>query len=233
MKTRTWITAAFFIATLTACASSTNAVFQTLQDVVKKDSAAARAPLNPNFRYLRATIDGRVVLLVLGYTENDPQGPIEVWYSAEREVLRIQNGRLVGAVGLTTEWRNVAFSGAPSWAALKASESASRWIRTRDVMPGYHYGIREALDIRATKPPVRSALQELDPQQLAWFEEWIEPEGLGQRNATDNLLPLARYAVAFQNGGETVVYGEQCLSPKLCFAWQRWPAVSVSTNAPR
>jgi hypothetical protein len=220
----------FLVAALSGCASSTNAVFQSLQYAIQKQSGADRAPLNPDFRYLRATVDGRVALMVLGYTESHSQGPIEIWYSAEREVLRLQNGRIVGAAGLVTEWRNVSLLAPPSWSVLKASESAMRWSRVRDVMPGYHYGVREALFTRFSQPPASSALQGLDPKSLEWFEEKNQLEAASSRTSKELELPPARYAVNLRDGEGTVIYGEQCLAPKLCFTWQRWPAVEQPAN---
>ncbi len=217
------------VAALVACSSGTNAIVQTLQDAVGRDRNVATARLNPNFRYLRVTVDGRVALLALGNEDGHPQGPIEVWFSAQREVLRFQNGRLVGAVGLTTEWRSVSLPELPSWSAVARAAQPVRWTRLRDVMPGYSFGVRDTLVLRVTSPPKKSQLQGLDAQSLTWFEEQIDPERLagylatpGGSLATDNALPPARYAVDFRDAKETVVYGEQCLAPKLCFTWQRW-----------
>ena len=89
------------------CSTSSDAILKTVQSALGRDTSADRARLNPDFRYLRVTIGRHVALLALGNVDSDPRGPVEVWYSAEREVLRFQNGRLVGSVGLTTEWRNV------------------------------------------------------------------------------------------------------------------------------
>jgi hypothetical protein len=30
--------------------------------------------------------------------------------------------------------------------------------------------------------------------------------------------------VDLRGGKETVVYGEQCITPDICFTWQRWSA---------
>ena len=176
------------------------------------------AKLNPNLRYLRVTIGGRVVLLALGYLDPHPQGTIEVWYSAEREVVRLQNGRVIGAVGLTTEWRNVMMPDLPGWETLAGGAAPFRWQRVRDVMPGYQYGLRDSLTLNVVPPPQKNALQGFDPNELTWFEE---------RSADDEssraTLPAARYAVYLADGLVVVVYGEQCLSPQMCFTWQRWP----------
>jgi len=218
------------VAALTACSSSSNAILQTLPYAIGRDPKLANARLNPNFRYLRVTIKGRVVLLALGNVEFHPQGPIEVWYSAEREVVRLQNGRLLGAVGLTTEWRDVFLPELPSWSALARGDQAFRWTRTRDVMPGYRFGVKDALSLRVVPESKRSALQGLDPQRLTWFEEGLESAPVARLSGifagsvvADAALPPARYAVDFRDGKETVVYGEQCLAPELCFTWQQWP----------
>ena len=219
MNTRVSAVSLLSVAVLSGCATSTDAIVQTMQFVVGRGRGAEEAKLNPNFRYLRVTIEGRLVLLALGYLDPHPQGTIEVWYSAEREVVRLQNGRLVGASGLTTEWHNVVVPELPAWSALAASEKPLRWVRARDVMPGYRYGVRDALALSVISPPSRSQLQGLEPQQLTWFEERFADDAL-----TKTTLPPARYAVQVAGGQGIVVYGEQCIAPQTCFTWQRWPA---------
>ena len=102
-------------------------------------------------------------------------------------------------------------------------------------MPGYRFGVKDALSLRVVPEPKRSALQGLDPQRLTWFEERIESAPVAWLSGifvssvvADAALPPARYAVDIQGGLETVVYGEQCLAPDLCFTWQRWPVQAQS-----
>ena len=235
VKIRAPAAALLLVATLAACSASSNAILQTLPYAYGRNPGVDKARLNPNYRYLRVTIGGRVALIALGNEDADSRGPVEVWYSAEREVLRLQRGRVVGAVGLTTEWRNVALPELPSWSALARGEKAFRWTRSRDVMPGYRFGVNDVLLLRVVEAPQRSALQGLDSQRLTWFEERFESAPvaglsavLGKGIGTDAVLPPARYAVDFHDGRETVVYGEQCLAPDLCFTWQRWSAQAQS-----
>lgn len=230
VKIRTQAAVLSLVFTLSACSAGSNAILQTLPYAYGRNPGVDNARLNPNFRYLRVTVGGRVALLALGNVDSHPQGPIEVWYSAEREVLRLQNGRLVGAVGLTTEWRHVSLPEMPSWSATARADQAFRWTRTRDVMPGYRFGVKDVLSLRVVAEPKRSELKGLDSQRLTWFEERVESgpvagfSGIfGDSIAADAALPPARYAVDFRDGQETVVYGEQCLAPDLCFTWQRWP----------
>ena len=208
------------VAGIGGCATGTDAIVQTMQSAVGRARGIEDAKLNPDFRYLRVTIGGRVVLLALGYLDPHPQGTIEVWYSAEREVVRLQNGRLVGAAGLTTEWRNVVLPDFPNWPTLAGGGAPLRWSRTRDVMPGYSYGLRDSLALSVSPSPAKSALQGLDPKELTWFEEHLLADG----TLSKTTLPAARYAVQLAGGEGIVVYGEQCLAPQTCFTWQRWPA---------
>ena len=213
------------IAAVSGCAGSTDAVLQAMKYVVQKDTSAARAQLNPNFVYLRATVDGRVALLALGFVDDHPQGPIQVWYSAQREVLRLQNGRIVGAVGLNAEWRNVVVPDFPPWSRIVEEGGVFRWVRSRDVMPGYRYGVRDTLALRAIAAPSRTALSGLEPGALTWFEERFE-DASGEI-VRDAPLPPARYAIAnAKNSEASVVYAEQCLTPALCFSWQKWPVAA-------
>lgn len=237
LKIRVLAAVVFLVAALAACSAGTDAMVRTLQTAVGRDSGISGARLNPNFRYLRVTVGGRVALLVLGNEDSHAQGPIQVWFSAQKEVLRFQNGRTVGAVGLTTEWREVSLTELQSWSVIARSGEPVPWTRVRDVMPGYRFGVRDALVVRVVPPPRKSELQGMDPQSLTWFEERVEPErragglgGLGGFLADDMVLPPARYAVDLRDGKETVVYGEQCLAVDLCFAWQRWPTESADSK---
>ena len=235
MKIRALAAVFLLVAALSGCSTAGNAILQTLPYAYGRNPAVDNARLNPNFRYLRLTVGGHVALLVLGYVDHDAHGPIDVWYSAEREVLRLQNGRLVGAVGVTTEWRNVRLPKLPSWSEAAHAGRAISWTRTRDVMPGYRFGVKDRLSLRVIAAPRDSALQGLDPRRLTWFEERDEAAPLawysgfaGKRADMDSALPPARYAVDFQGGHATVVYGEQCLAANLCFSWQRWPVKAQS-----
>jgi len=211
-------------ALLSSCASNTSAILESAKYAFSPASPVSRTPLNPAFRYLRVTIQKRVALLVLGYVEDAPGGAVQVWYSAQREVLRIQNGRLVGAVGLTIEWHGVRLPELPSWSDLARINGEYGWVRVRDVMPSYRYGVRDHLSLRRVEAPARTELQGVDPAALTWFEEHAQSADIAAGSRHADSLPVARYAVDARGAVASVVYGEQCLSTDLCFAWQRWPA---------
>jgi len=212
---------------LCGCTSGSQAILDTALSMRGRGSVADSAKLDPRFRYLRVTVAGRVALLALGYIDPHPQGPIEVWYSAQREVIKLQDGRLVGASGLATEWRRVTLAAPPDWLALMASTQPLAWARRRDVMPGYRYGIEDRLSVARITAPEDSRLVGIDAANLLWFEETVAPDAHG-----DIDLPPARYALDPRAAGEPVVYGEACLAKDLCFAWQRWPvAASASVGA--
>jgi len=210
-----------------------DAMVRSAQYAVQGPGQVDAAQLNPQFQYIKVTTRGRSAFLALGNREQDRQGVTEVWYSAQREVLRLRNGRLAGAVGTTTEWRNVTLPDLPTWAHVAASSAPFEWTRVRDVMPGYRYGVRDKLSLRKIAAPSRSALQNSDAQALTWFEERMAGDTGGAwttkllSHAKTDLLPPARYAVDLRGGKEIVVYGEQCLAADLCFTWQRWDTKSA------
>lgn len=214
---------------LSACTPVMDAAVQTVQKAVQRDTSTERARLNPNFSYLRITLGGRVAFLALGGVDSHPDGPVEVWYSALREVVRTQNGRVVGVTGFKTEWRNVSVAGAPSWSAASQAQQSQQWVRVRDVMPGYRYGVRDELVLNVVPAPAHSELKDVDPQALTWFEERMRSDAgylasLVPGTGDQNVLPAARYAVDLRGGKEVVIYGEQCIAPDTCFTWQRWSA---------
>ena len=207
----------------TACSTGMDGVVETAKDALLGERKSAEVRLDPKFRWLRVATQGRFVHLALGYEDQHPLGPIEVWYSGTKEVLRLQNGRVAGAVGLTTEWRSVSLQGAPAWTSVAGALQPFQWTRMRDVMPGYRFGVRDHLEVRTISPPKDLSLNGVETQRLSWFEERVVPSrGSGDGTAAQYThLPVARYGVDLKAESVTVIYGEQCLAPSLCFAWQR------------
>jgi len=189
---------------------------------------AAEVSLDPNFEYLRVTRGAHVGWMWLGNTERSSAGPVYVYYSKPGEILRIQNGRIVGAMGLTTEWQNVSVSAVP-WRATAESARSIPVERVRDVMPGYRAGVRDQLEVRVIPAPSANKLLRLDPNALTWFEERMQKAASG---STATALPPAKYAVDLADSRETVVYAEQCLAQDVCFTWQRWSASMQPVKPP-
>lgn len=201
---------------LAGCQSGPDPTIEMLRAVFFAPQPSG-AGLDPRVSYLRVTGRQRVAFFALGYVDLHPQGAIEVWYSAERETLRLQNGRVVGMSGAATEWRQVRLPVLPSWSELRDRNSTFGWTRVRDVMPGYRFNLRDELQLQPIAVPARSALVGVDPASLYWFEETMA-SGAGVADP----LPPARYAVQTVQGEAVVVYGEQCLSVDFCLTWQPW-----------
>lgn len=182
--------------------------------------ATLNAPLNSAFRYLRIeATGGRSALLVLGYIDPHPKGDIEVWYSADKEVVKLQNGRIVGTAGLPVDWRNVHFSNTPpGWEDVKLAPQTV--LRSRDEAPGYRYGIADQLTVEkfAGTPAIAlpQTLSSLMARRYTWFRE-------SSTNVGRHALPASWYAVATYHGSQAVVYSFQCLEPQFCLSMQRWP----------
>lgn len=210
---------AFFCLFLSACTPRTAVLNDAFGAIfTSKGDNSDSEQLNRSLRYLRVVAPGGVSLLVLGYVEPNALGPIQVWYSSNGEVLRIQNGHVVGLTGTTVEWRHVAMSAVPPWHNIGPTNL--RYTRTRDVMPGYLFGMNDQLDIRLTPAPAGSNIA-AKPVELAQNLKWFEAREVS------NKLPPARYAVESLNGVSTVVYGEQCFSQAYCISWQTWPSLGV------
>jgi hypothetical protein len=204
-----------FTSVLLLCGCSTS--MQSIVDVAlirrtTGDQRLKSIQLNPDYRYLRIAVGGRATLMLLGYVDHDPLGPIETWYSAgAHETLRLQNGRVVGGTGLPVEWTSVHLSMQPEWSEVSSS---TRIERRRDVMPGYQYGLTDAVSVSAIAEPRSNDYEGKRDASLHWFIE-ISSGG--------DPLPPARYAIRFDNDTATVVYGEQCFNADFCISWQRWP----------
>lgn len=171
--------------------------------------------LNPAYRYLHVTLgEAKPALLVLGYVDAHPHGDVEVWYSAQGEVLRLQNGRLVGAAGLPVEWRRVTYSKTPpAWQSVP-SEGA-RFSSVRDEQPGYRMGLVEQVVLTPLlRPPLK--LPNPDFANAAWFQE-------NYTDASGPTRPDAWFALGQYGGANIIVYSRQCLSASVCLSLQRWP----------
>lgn len=208
---------------LAGCSTKPSPVSETLTALLNQGSAASAAiPAKPDPRYwyLRVEQEGfGAAMLVLGYVDTHPQGDIEVWYSSQQEILKIQNGRIVGSAGLTTDWAGVRFpADPPSWGAVSAQGAA--YQRIRDEMPGYKFNLLDNLRLTpwAGLPPIKlpASLPESKARTYQWFREVAVP-------VHGQALPPSWYAWGMHRGVATVVYSEQCLSPVLCLKMQRWP----------
>jgi hypothetical protein len=184
----------------------------------------AEPVFNPSYRYLKTSINGRVIYMVLGYVDKRADGPVEVWYSSAGEVIKLLNGHLAGTTGLNVDWRDVRFSSLPSWQGNAAQPS--RYARERDLMPGYRFGVRDELVRTAIAPPKDSALSSTAAASLQWYEERSvsRPANLS--------LPTARFAVSAASGAPQVVYSEQCISSDLCMSFERWVPPTPAAGAP-
>lgn len=179
------------------------------------------ARLDPNLRYLRVTVGGRTALMVLGYAEPAIEGEIQTWYSSAGELLKIQNGRIIATAGLETDWRSVRYVAVPAWGAVTRSQPV-KFQRIRDEMPGYRFNIANTLLISPIAPPTDSRITGIPVTRLRWFEEReLNPSSEAQ-SVRGSARPPVRYALR-HGSPDVVVYGEQCLSEKLCLAWQTWP----------
>lgn len=174
--------------------------------------------LLPGHEYLSVEVKGRQVILVLGQrkTTPSPQGDVvdEYWYSASREMMHLRNGRLHVVMGMHTEWRDNR-STPPTWSALLTTSDAAQWLRTRDEMPYYRFGIQDHIRTQAlAKPPVALPAGLPTPgQDIRWTQDQIETTTpKGERWVYTQYFALA---------ANQVVYSEQCISPELCLRLQR------------
>jgi hypothetical protein len=224
--------AAFFLG-IGGCSSGSSAMLDAARLVYKGPPATAQPNFNPAYRYLRTRIGNRIIFMVLGYIDQRAEGPVEVWYSGNGEVVRLLNGQLVGTTGLSIDWLNVRLTGLPAWpiagAVSAGGASHQSYTRQRDLMPGYRFGIRDEIVRISVPPPKNTFLVGTDSASLQWYEERSE-----SRPATAS-LPTARFGVSSASGIPQVVYSEQCLSSDLCMSFQQWPpptpAAGGSTSA--
>jgi hypothetical protein len=191
---------------------------ETLGYAITPSKKPQFGPLLPGYEYLLAEINGRQVILVLGQrkTTPSPNGDVvdEHWYSASREMMHLRNGRLHVIMGMHTEWRDNR-STPPAWSALQAQGQAAQWLRTRDEMPYYRFGIQDSIRTQALAHAPIAVPAGLPTQghDIRWAQDHIE-----------TTTPKGHRWVYTQNfalAANQVIYSEQCISPELCLRLQR------------
>lgn len=205
---------------LAGCSLDQSPMISMAKKIYDLKTSKNNIALNPAYRYLRTTVSGHVLYLALGSVETTPRGTVETWYSGDREILRLSNGRIVNTAGLSTDWRETFVKHVPTWKS--ALKHPKHYLRVRDVMPGYRFGIRDHITLRAILPPKKSMLVAKNPNQFAWFEE------VANTSEADMGIPPVRYAVEFNHQEERVIYSEQCLSIHFCVTFQQWSANEVA-----
>jgi len=193
---------------LTACQGS-NPVLETAS--VLWTTSEGPSHLSPKFEYLRVEHQGRVTFLALGRREIQEGLVVEDWYSAQRELLQLRNGRIHHVIGMTHEIR--AIKGTPaSWSLILQATQPVVWSRSLDLMPGYRYGVVERITTRTTQDP--SVMPKGAAVSMQWLaEDVIRTEPGGAQSS---------YKQWFAIDKDEIVYSVQCVGPDMCFKLQRW-----------
>lgn len=222
---------------LAGCTSGGGAIVDTL----KYAAHLSAAPPEPraNRILLRTQLGSSVSYMALGYTEPHPHNtstPVEVWFTAQGEVIKLHQGRVVQTLGLSLNWHAVQTPALPAWPAV--GDSGFEYVRARDEMPGYRLGLQDRVEVQKMPPPPEwaGALKRHNPMRLQWFIERAWPVGssapaasvvarpAAQTPAVAGVqLPPAVFAVDMQQAGAPVVFSRQCLSAQACLVMELWP----------
>jgi len=186
------------------------ALISSLQSTVENN--AALKGLKPGFEYILIEIDGRKTAMALGSREvlllQGQEQLHERWYSGQREMIHMVDGRLHTAVGLTVEWRNQR-STPPAWVVVGQTQDNLTWRRELDIMPGYRFGHTDQVKTRVSSAPKDAPIL---PSDARWFSDWVRsPQPLGGDWVFEQHFALHQ---------GKVVYSEQCLAPTVCFKFQ-------------
>lgn len=204
---------------LPGCAVQESPAIETLRNLVQGTMLplpSGSAPhLNPRFQYLRVQYNSHPhVYMVLGNIDQYEGQAVQTWYSAEGEVIKLRDGRIVGTAGLPHNWLNVRYSNLPPWNELSSGKSAI-FSRQRDSRTGYTYNTIDSVqavrnDSPRTQEPIAGAATTL-PDTVWWVTE------------TTTALPAAYIGLQPTASGPQWVYTYQCLSSQACISMQPWP----------
>ena len=199
------------------------------------DKSGRPAATDPRFRYLRAQVEGYPPsMLVLGYVDQSPEGPVEVWYSASREIIKLLDGRIIATGGLPMDWSTTRFEPLPTaWPLVGPGDVAYR--RSHDESARYRTGLVDDVLLHPWSGELPQALIKSLPATLPielarsyrWFHESYTrvPPWLVGANRVDPSAsqPEAWFAWGRHLGQDVLVYSYQCLKSDFCLKLQRWP----------
>lgn len=187
---------------LSAC-QGINASTDTLGVVFSSAINSNKTMYVPGFEYIEVELNGNTTALALGYRKVEGADIEEHWYSGVGEMLTLRNGRLVEVLGMIGEVRQTSRE-IPKWDQLEANHSPLTWMRTRNLHPGYRYGVKEYVtsEAKVNKKVNRQTNQ-------TWVLETVQSERADGREW--------RYEEKFQLENGRVVFSEQCLTPSICF----------------
>jgi hypothetical protein len=203
---------------LSACTSMSEATYKTLKAaLVSHDSSSALiqdSGIAPAFKTMRVLTAQTQSILVLGEIEQSPDGEIEVWFSGQGEILRIQNGKIVSTAGLAINWVRSRYK------VIEHDRLANRTVYrvTRDVMPGWRYGYAQEMSQSPLAAPPASVARWFDgKERTAELAGWTVLQPTDRRQA-DQAWQVAYFG--HNHRGQTRA-GYQCLAPDLCLGWEK------------
>ena len=144
--------------------------------------------------------------MALGRREMDGNDVREFWYSGQREMMQLFNGRIEKVLGMTKEARQLN-GDEPNLFHVVDEVLPLLWQRSFDMMPGYQYGLLEFVTTSKTNRP-RNA-----PDDVASSAQWIFETV--QRQERHGRISSYQQMFALRQG--RVVYSEQCLAVDMCF----------------
>jgi hypothetical protein len=231
----------FLLLNLQACSTASDAALKTAKSAfLNTSSLIEQSTLNPQFSYLRVNVAGLDALMVKGYIDKDEKGPIDVWYSSDGSLLRLQQGRYLGSVGFDTNWQNVSYQNtqslnkmmaefdrpnqSPKLSSLRGFYASEQYYfsRSHSEMPSYKTVLNERLSAHVSKDTpsnIPKTMQSyLSGKDLIWVNEQITQSNSGALPKTQSWYGFQKLTNQYE-----LVIGQQCLTTTFCITWMPWP----------
>jgi len=201
---------------LSACTTNFKAAYDMIQAVGSPSpDRFEQFEMDPNLQYLEAHTVGAQAMMVLGYVVTPQQQPsVQTWYDSQRELLRTQNGFMVGLTGVKNYISNTQYTWAePNQQGVqlptgKTYSQPDQQIFNKTV--ALQFAPIPQAQVNTKNSVLRKRLVEAtknEKQTLLWFQEIPQ---------ADSDIPYSLHA--FTSTGSPV-YGSQCLTSATCIEW--------------
>ncbi len=169
-------------------------------------SESTNASFTLGFEYLQVDWQGRKSFMALGYRETQGSQVSERWYSGQGEMMQLINGRIMQVFGMVKEVRDVS-TNPPAWADILSRPTPIVWSQTKEVMPGYRFGVTEF--VLSQPSTITTSEKALAADATAWVVEEV-------KSKSEKGRPWV-YQQRFALLNDRVVYSEQCFAQEMCF----------------
>lgn len=200
--------------TLSACQSIQPCINGNLSCFPSTQKKALQPNLNPQFNFIRFSLNGNIAWLAQGSQDNFPKPVTEVYFSNDGSVSKWANGRLIYLKTPLIRWSENQSDHIQWTSFLQDSTQNTTFTRQIDTAENI-FSVNEQRKLSKINEPKRHNYVG-NTKNLIWLHETTITSHTNKAIKSYD----SWYAILRTTGQP--VYGQQCISKQQCISWQKW-----------